>query len=132
MNKDELIALDDLGIGAWDTHDVDSFAAMFANDFVYADDTVPETMTWLNQVREYMTGLFSAFPDMRVKKLNRVVGGDALAAEVKFTGTNSGPLSIGGTELQRLAAKSRLTAPISFAPKMARSPSSTPTPIAPK
>ena len=40
MNKDELIALDDRGIGAWDTHDVDSFAAIFADDFVYTDDTV--------------------------------------------------------------------------------------------
>jgi steroid delta-isomerase-like uncharacterized protein len=99
MNKDELIALDDRGIGAWDTHDVDSFAAMFANDFVYTDDTVPETMNTLDQVREYMTGLFTAFPDMRVKELNRVVGDDALAAEVEFTGTNSGPLSMGGMEL---------------------------------
>jgi hypothetical protein len=43
MNKDELIALDDRGIGAWDTHDVDSFAAMFADDFVYTDDTVEGT-----------------------------------------------------------------------------------------
>jgi steroid delta-isomerase-like uncharacterized protein len=99
MNKDELIALDDRGIGAWDTHDVDSFAAMFANDFVYTDDTVPETMTSLEQVRDYMTGLFTAFPDMRVKELNRVVGDDALAAEVEFTGTNSGPMSIAGMEL---------------------------------
>jgi len=32
MNKDELIALDDRGIAAWDTHDVDAFAAMFADN----------------------------------------------------------------------------------------------------
>jgi hypothetical protein len=56
MNKDELIALDDRGIGATDTHDVDSFAAMFADDFVYTDDTVQGTMTSLDQVREYMSG----------------------------------------------------------------------------
>jgi len=99
MNKDELIALDDRGIGAWDTHDVDSFAAMFADDFVNTDDTVEGTMTSLDQVREYMSGLFTAFPDMRVQELNRVIGDDALAAEVEFTGTNSGPLRMGGMEL---------------------------------
>jgi hypothetical protein len=62
MNKDELIALDDRGIGAWDTHDVDSFAAMFADDFVYTDDTVEGTMTSLDQVREYMSACSQLFP----------------------------------------------------------------------
>ena len=41
MNKDELIALDDRGLAAWDAHDVDGFAELFAADFVYTDDTVP-------------------------------------------------------------------------------------------
>jgi hypothetical protein len=40
MNKDELIALDDRGLADWDTHDVDAFAAMFADNFVLTDDTV--------------------------------------------------------------------------------------------
>ncbi len=99
MNKDELIALDDRGIAAWDTHDVDAFAAMFADGFVYTDDTVQGAMASLDQVREYMSGWFTAFPDMKVKEQNRVVGDDAVAAEVEFTGTNSGPLSMGGMEL---------------------------------
>jgi steroid delta-isomerase-like uncharacterized protein len=104
MNKDELIALDDRGIAAWDTHDVDAFAAMFADNFVYTDDTIQGTMTSLDQVREYMSGWFTAFPDMKVEEQTRVVGDDAVAAEVEFTGTNSGPLSMGGMEL---AATSR-------------------------
>ena len=36
---------------------------------------------------------------MSIQKLNRVVGDDAIAAEVEFTGTNSGPLGMGGMEL---------------------------------
>jgi hypothetical protein len=59
-------------IGAWDTHDVDAFSAMFADDFLCTDDTVQGTMTSLDQVREYMSGWFTAFPDMRVPELNRV------------------------------------------------------------
>jgi hypothetical protein len=27
-------------VGAWDTHDVDAFSAMFADDFLCTDDTV--------------------------------------------------------------------------------------------
>jgi len=27
-------------IGAWDTHDVDAFSAMFADDFLCTEDTV--------------------------------------------------------------------------------------------
>lgn len=41
---------------------------------------------------------------MKVEEQTRVVGDDAVAAEVEFTGTNSGPLSMGGMEL---AATSR-------------------------
>ena len=41
MNKDDFIALDDRRLAAWDAHDVDGFAEMFAADFVYNDDTVP-------------------------------------------------------------------------------------------
>lgn len=36
---------------------------------------------------------------MRVTTTNRVVGEDALAAEVEFTGTNTGPLAMGDMEI---------------------------------
>ena len=41
----------------------------------------------------------TAFPDMLVKQTNRVVGDDAVAAEVEFSGTNSGPLVMAGNEV---------------------------------
>jgi predicted ester cyclase len=44
--------------------------------------------------RQYMQGWFTAFPDMQVRTTNRVFGDDFIAAEVEFTGTNSGPLSM--------------------------------------
>ena len=36
---------------------------------------------------------------MRVKQTNRVVGDDAVAAELEFTGTNSGPMIMAGNEI---------------------------------
>jgi steroid delta-isomerase-like uncharacterized protein len=99
MTKDELMALADRGMAAWDGHDVDGFVALFADEFVYTDDTLPQAMTSADQLREYMSGWYTAFPDMRAKDLNRVVGDDAIAAEIEFSGTNSGPLRMGGMEV---------------------------------
>jgi predicted ester cyclase len=36
---------------------------------------------------------------MSVKQTNRVVSDDAVAAEVQFTGTNTGPMMMGGKEI---------------------------------
>ena len=50
-------------------------------------------------MQAYMEAWYSAFPDMRAKTTNRVVSDDQVAAEVEFTGTNTGPLQMGGREI---------------------------------
>jgi predicted ester cyclase len=60
---------------------------------VWKDLTVLEGMHDRAAGRKYMQGWFTAFPDMQVRTTNRVFGDDFIAAEVEFTGTNSGPLS---------------------------------------
>lgn len=99
MTRDELIAMDQAGMTAWDKHDVDGFANLFADSFVYTDDTMPAPMTSREAVRDYMQAWFTAFPDMRVRETNRVVDEDCVAAELEFTGTNTGPLAMGGQEM---------------------------------
>ena len=99
MTRDEIIALDERGMAAWDNHDADGFATLFADSFVYTDDTMPEPLTSQEAVRDYMRAWYTAFPDMRVRETNRVVDEDSLAAEVEFTGTNTGPLSRGAQEM---------------------------------
>ena len=99
MTRDEIIALDDRGMKAWDSHDTEDFTSLFAEDFVYTDDTAPEPMKSADEIRSYMEAWYAAFPDMRARELNRVVGEDSVAAEVEFTGTNTGPLRMGGQEI---------------------------------
>jgi steroid delta-isomerase-like uncharacterized protein len=99
MTRDEIIALDDRGMKAWDAHDTDAFVSLFADDIEYTDDSVPAPMRSADEIREYMAAWYRAFPDMRATELNRVVGDDSVAAEVEFTGTNSGPLAMGGMEI---------------------------------
>jgi Ketosteroid isomerase-related protein len=99
MIKADLEKLDDTAIAAWDTRDADSFVALLAEDFVWLDDTMPGPMKTAEEARQYMRGWFTAFPDMRSRETNRVVGEDAVAVEVEFTGTNTGPMNMGGQQI---------------------------------
>jgi hypothetical protein len=60
---------------------------------------MPEPITTKDGVRQYAQGWFTAFPDMGVKQTNRVVSDEAVAAEVQFTGTNTGPMMMAGKEI---------------------------------
>ncbi|MGQ0669753.1 MAG: ester cyclase [Actinomycetota bacterium] len=99
MSREDLERLDDQGMSAWDNHDAESFASLFADDFVLNDWTLPEPIRDKEGVRQYVNAWMTAFPDMNVKQTNRVVGEDAVAAEVEFTGTNSGTMVMAGNEV---------------------------------
>ena len=99
MSREDLEKLDDQGLAAWNDHDPDAFVALFADDFVIHDWTVPEPIRDKGAAREYVQGWISAFPDLTLKLLDRVVGDDAVATELEFKGTNSGTLSMGGMEM---------------------------------
>ena len=95
----ELARLDDAGMRAWDAHDPGALLELFAEDFVWNDVAVPEPITTAEGLREYMDTWFTAFPDMRTRKVNRVIGDGRVSVELEFTGTHTGPLRMGDSEL---------------------------------
>ena len=99
MSREELERLDDEAMSMWDRHDAEAWADMFADSFVMRDWTTPDAITDKAGARGYMEGWTTAFPDMRIKQVDRVVGDDAVAAEVEFTGTNTGPMVMAGNEI---------------------------------
>jgi steroid delta-isomerase-like uncharacterized protein len=99
MQKQELEALDDQGMAAWSNHDADAWVEMFADDFVYYDWTVPEPIRDKGTLRDNFMAWMTAFPDMKLTPVDRVIGDDAVAAEVMFTGTNTGSMAMGGMEM---------------------------------
>ncbi|WP_077490736.1 ester cyclase [Sinomonas mesophila] len=99
MTADDVRRTDDEGMAAWDAHDPDRFVALLGEGFQFKDTSLPEPLTTADQVKEYMRSWFTAFPDMRVATTNRVISDDSVAAEVEFTGTQTGPLNAGGQEI---------------------------------
>ncbi|WP_427131216.1 ester cyclase [Pseudarthrobacter sp. S9] len=99
MSITDVEQVDDRGMAAWDQHDTAGFAELLADDFSFSDVSVPEPMRSRDEVKAYMESWFTAFPDMRTKIVTRVVSEDQVAAEVEFTGTNTGPLSMAGTQI---------------------------------
>jgi predicted ester cyclase len=99
MANADLERIDNQGMAAWDSHDADAWVNLFADQFVWRDWTVPEPIRDKQGARAYFNSWITAIPDMRVKQIARVIGDDAIAAEVEFTGTNSGPVVMGGNEI---------------------------------
>ena len=92
MSVEEVKKLDDQGIKAWDQHDVEGFVALFADNAVWIDVGMPQPLRGKDAFRQYMRTWFTAFPDLRSRTVNRVVSDDAVAAEIVFEGTHTGPL----------------------------------------
>lgn len=99
MSSKDVERIDDQGMASWDTRDPDVFVSIFADEFVLNDIGSPEPIRDKDGVRAYAQAWFTAFPDMSVKQTNRVVSDDAVAAEVEFTGTNTGPMMMAGKEI---------------------------------
>ena len=99
MDRQALERLDDAGIGAWDSHRPDDFVDLLADDFVLRDTTIAEPITTKDGARQYVQAWLTAFPDMRIHRTSRVIDDDAVAGEVEFTGTNTGPMAMSGSQL---------------------------------
>jgi len=95
MSKQEVERIDDAGIAAWNAKDSEKFASQLADKFVWKDTSLPEAITTKKEAKEYAESWFTAFPDIKIKLVNRVVTDAAVAGEMEFTGTNTGPLSLG-------------------------------------
>ena len=94
MSVQENTRLDEEFLAAWDAHNPDRALALLSDDAVWQDVTNPEPMHGKDAIRPYLQSWFTAFPDMRTSTKNRLVTEDQVAAEVEFTGTNSGPMQM--------------------------------------
>jgi steroid delta-isomerase-like uncharacterized protein len=76
---------------AWNAHDPEAVAAVFADDAVIRDVGSPDVLRGRDAIRDRASDLLVAFPDFRLRQLDLVVGEDANADRWEATGTHSGP-----------------------------------------
>lgn len=94
MSIQDNIKLDEEFMASWNAHDADQALAILSDEVVWQDVSNPEPLRSKAAIRQYMQSWFTAFPDLQAVLKNRVVTEDQVAAEVAFTGTNSGPLAM--------------------------------------
>jgi steroid delta-isomerase-like uncharacterized protein len=99
MTRQEVERVDDRGLAAWDNHNPDAFVELLADNFVWNDTAVATPMRGRDEARQYMQAWVTAFPDMRMRRTNRLIDGDAVGCEIEFTGTNTGPMRMGDQEI---------------------------------
>ena len=82
-------------LAAWNSHQVERVLELMTEDIVYDDSAWPVTMRGHDDVREFITHTWTAFPDMRFEGLGGpLVAGDGPRAAFWWRGeaTNTGPI----------------------------------------
>src|SRR5436190_5544653 len=107
MTTNEVIKLNDQVIDAWNKHDVEKFLTYCDEKIIWRDIANPSPYSGRNGAKEFYNGWLTAFPDFKIKVLNKVVTEDSIAVELEFSGTNTGPLKIGNDPNQIPATKKK-------------------------
>lgn len=84
--------VNDATYAAWNDHDADSVAAVFAADAVLREAGQTAELRGRAAVRARAAALLAAFPDFRLERLTLIIDGPAHADRWRMTGTHRGEL----------------------------------------
>jgi steroid delta-isomerase-like uncharacterized protein len=86
------LEVNDRTYAAWNAHDPDAVAAVFAEDAVVREVGSPQEARGRAAVRARAAALLSAFPDFHLERLELVIDGARHADRWVMTGTHRGEL----------------------------------------
>ncbi len=78
---------------AFNRHDADGLAKVYAEDVVVYDPQYPEPLRGRGAVRSDMAAFVRTFPDLQVEVRSILQDGNTYAYEGTMTGTHQGPLA---------------------------------------
>jgi steroid delta-isomerase-like uncharacterized protein len=87
------------GVEAWNRHDPDAFAALFAEDAELTNPIQPEPVRGREAIRKDAAEFQRAFPDVRLEMVSQVADSERVAFELKVEGTHTGPLATTAGEI---------------------------------
>ena len=89
--REQIVTANRATFEAWNAHDPDAVAAVFAEDAVIRDVGSPDPpVHGRAAIRARVADLMETFPDLGLRQLDLVVGADANADRWEFSGTHSG------------------------------------------
>jgi steroid delta-isomerase-like uncharacterized protein len=88
----QTLAVNDATYVAWNAHDADAVAAVFAIDAVLREAGRADETRGRAAIRERAAALLRGFPDFRLERLALVIDGDAHADRWVMSGTHDGEL----------------------------------------
>jgi steroid delta-isomerase-like uncharacterized protein len=86
------LEVNDATYAAWNAHDPDAVAAVFADDAVVREVGGAGEARGRAAIRERAAALLAAFPDFHLERLELVIDGERHADRWVLTGTHRGPL----------------------------------------
>ena len=86
------LAVNDATYGAWNAHDPNAVAAVFAENAILREAGRPDETRGRAAIRERAAMLLRGFSDFRLERLTLVIDGDAHADRWVMTGTHDGEL----------------------------------------
>jgi predicted ester cyclase len=95
MNANDMLRLHEETIDAWNRHDPKRFVSYIDENTIWNDTSTPEPIRGKAGAEEFLKKWITAFPDFKMKTLSTVISDDSIAAELEFSGTNTGPLKVG-------------------------------------
>ena len=86
------LVVNDATYAAWNAHDADAVAAVFAEDAVVREVGTGQESHGRAGVRARATALLTAFPDLTLERVELVIDGDRHADRWVLSGTHRGEL----------------------------------------
>jgi steroid delta-isomerase-like uncharacterized protein len=77
---------------AFNSHDVKAVTALYADDVVFADQTMPADIKGKKEFTKALNGFYKAFPDIKAESTHMLAAGDYVVATNVMTGTNKGAM----------------------------------------
>ena len=91
-SREHTLRINDATYAAWNAHDPDAIAAVFAEDAVLLEAGRPGETRGRAAVRARAATLLAGFSDFRLERITLVIDGDAHADRWVMTGTHDGEL----------------------------------------
>jgi predicted ester cyclase len=95
MSANDVLRLHEQVTESWNLHDPRKFASYIDESVVWNDTATPEPIRGKAGAEEFLNKWITAFPDFKMKTISTVIADDRIAAELEFSGTNTGPLKVG-------------------------------------